>query len=363
MYKKSFYLIPGTIGVFATSFVGSQNVFANLEAIVKSYDANNPDIQDELVKNCEENIKKYWDLRFSPDLQNKAREYKEQGKEEEIDELVRNLCDPKDSLDYLNDLVGLGKYKLLDINNFFSSRFEKSLEDPKVGADCRAMSCHVLDFLRKKNVKSYLMVHNETDGGTRDVVIYAVKEKDEENWYVCDMEGYSTLHLVGRIYDDNSYSSKLYGANGPLRCPLVDYIKSVAENDIMFRVYVDEESCGETVGKDGYTNEYWLLGEFIKNKCEKKFQDKCLIRSVTEDEKYVMQNSIKLYNGHSIVDARNMFFLLKDIPFRILVRQKGQVFKNNLLKDPKNWLYYSLVDEVNNKVYYDAFAIKKMALD
>lgn len=57
MNKKSFYLIPCVVGTFATSFVGSQSVFANLEAIVKSYDANKPDIQDELVKNCEESIK------------------------------------------------------------------------------------------------------------------------------------------------------------------------------------------------------------------------------------------------------------------------------------------------------------------
>ena len=359
MHKKSFYLIPGVVGTFATSFVGSQSVFANLEAIVKSYDFNKPDIQDELVKNCEENMEKYWDLRFATFWESKVQEYKELGKEEEIGKLLNVLCDPKNSLNYLNELVKDKKYKLSDINNFFSSRFEESLKDPKINADCRAMSCYVLDFLRKKNVKSYLMVHNGSDGGNRDVVIYAVKEKDEENWYVCDMEAYSCENLISRIYGD--FSSKRFGNNGPLKCPLVDYVKNVAENNVTCRVYVDEMLQGQIVGKDGYTDEYWLLGKFIKEKCEKKFQDKCLIKSLTKEEEDSIQQFLKIY-GRILGYVRDMRPLVKSTPFRIFERQEGPLLDNNLL-DPKNFLYYSLVDEVNNKVYEDAFAMEKMALD
>lgn len=367
MNKKSFYLIPCVVGTFATSFVGSQSVFANLEAIVKSYDSSKPDIQDELVKNCEESIKKYWDLRLNSDLKEKMMEYKELGKEEEIGKLLNVLCDPKNSLNYLNELVRFEKYKLSDINNFFSSRFEESLKDTKINADCRAMSCYVLDFLRKKNVKSYLMVHNGSDGGTRDAVIYAVKEKDEENWYVCDMEAYSCSNLLARIY--GSFSSKRFGESGPLKCPLKDYVKKVAEKDMTCRVYVDEMLQGQIVGKDGYTDEYWLLGKFIKEKCEKNFQNKCLLKTLTEEEKgSITEKSAMFFIDGFVVhgNVRNMLFASGNAPFRIFERQEGPLLDNNLLdgignKDPKNFLYYSLVDEVNNKVYEDAFAMEKLA--
>ena len=231
------------------------------------------------------------------------------------------------------------------------------------------MSCYVLDFLRKKNVKSYLMVHNGIDGGgTRDAVIYAVKEKGEENWYVCDMEAYSCKNLISRIYGD--FSSKRFGNNSPLKCPLVDYVKNVAENNITCRVYVDEMLQGQIVGKDGYTDEYWLLGKFIKEKCEKNFQNKCLIKTLTEEEKGSLTEKSAMFFIDGVVhgNVRNMLFASGNAPFRIFERQEGPRLNNNLLdgignKDPKNFLYYSLVDEVNNKVYEDAFAMEKMALD
>ena len=46
----------------------------------------------------------------------------------------------------------------------------------------------------------------------------------------------------------------------------------------------------------------------------------------------------------------------------IRLRDKNIIDSENLI-DPKKLVFYSLIDEVNNKVYEDAFAMEKMALD
>ena len=362
MKKRILYLNAGLLGTTFVSFCGGQSALANPpKAIVKSDDANIPDMQDELADHCLEDIVNYWQLRIGYLVKNGGRKYTK----EQLDKLTNTLCSSKDVDDFWKSLIKEKKYTLPELNNKFSEYYDLAMKDKAKRVDCHVVSCHVLKFLRTQDIKSYMM-HFETSKAnvSHDTVIYAVLENGEENWYVCDMEQARCEALkifLQKGLDENLLRDSI--VTNFLKMPLIDYVKKYVPD---FRCNIFDDTVGkDIVGELGYTDEYWLSGEFVKQKCTKEFQEKFLIDELKPEEILLLEAGFQA--GLSVVNS------LPNLPFRLFERQKGPMDSSGrLYNSEKNELtfykpfgkygrLYSLSDKLKKITYSDAIFIPQLS--
>lgn len=345
---RSLYKSVGLASIFFVPFAeGTQVVFANPHAVVKSYDTNKPDEQDELVKHCLADIKKYWDLHISILLKGD----KKISDDQKLDKLMRILGNSEDVDKFLDGLIQKKECTLPKLNKKFQEYYDLAMKDKSKRVDCRIVSSHVLSFLRSKNIKSYVMsFETELGNVSHDVVIYAVLEKGEENWYVCDMENAKSTAL--KILLLKGLNENLFEINeivNLLKYPLIDYVNDYVPS---FECFIYDDTVGnDIIGKSGYTDEYWILGEFVKKNCTKEYQKKFLVDKLTSEERSLLD-----------ADICNISYLEK-LAFRPYERQNGPIGKSGLFynkeKTDLTFLpqlnqygrFYSLKDALTGKNY------------
>jgi len=352
MTKKAFCLTTGLVSTFTTSFTSTQIVCAK-----------GP--KDDLYKKCIENIIAYWigQKHITKGTLIQIRKFMGENRRKELGQVLTELCAPEHLEKYVKTLFNMKEYTLPILFQDLSEVYECSTlsMSPLMGADCRTMSCYVLLFLRKIGVeKSYMMAFRDENLRFRDAVIYAIEEKGEENWYVCDMEAANSLALLEYIregLDKDITNNDLIKKN--IMFPLIDYVKERVKNDPVCLVF-DDTKGEQIIGEDGYTDEYWLLGEFINLMCKKEYQNKFFIRNLTENERNLLNESILNFDK------------ISDAPFRIFERQRDSK-KNSLLRfydDKSDFNFvigcgcgklYSLKDEASNKDYENVLFVPKMS--
>lgn len=351
MTKKAFYLTTGLVSSFTTSFTSTQIVCA--------------DPKDDLYKQCIKNIIAYWidQKHITNDKLEQIRKFMGEGKLEELGQVLTKLCAPEHLEKYVKTLFNMKTYTLPMLFQDLSEVYECSTlaMSPLMGADCRTMSCYVLRFLRKIGVeKSYMMAFRDEELRFRDAVIYAIEEEGEENWYVCDMEAANSWALSEYIREGlnkDIANNDLIKKN--IMFPLIDYVKERVKNNPVCLVF-DDTKGEQIIGEDGYTDEYWLLGEFINLMCKKEYQNKFFIRNLTENERNLLNESVPNFNK------------ISDAPFRIFERQRYSK-KNSPLRSYDGKLdlsfvpgygwgrLYSLKDEASNKNYENVLFVPKMS--
>lgn len=142
--------------------------------------------------------------------------------------------------------------------------------------------------------------------------------------------------------------------------PLIDYVKDYVAD---FNCFVFDDTVGkDVIGEKEYTDEYWLLGEFIKQNCTEEYQKKFLVDRLTKDEALMLDSGIKNITSLNL------------LPFRLYERQKnyseclGTFYnceKNDLTFWPQQnqyFRFYSLRDESKEKSYENAIAMPQFSL-
>ena len=150
--------------------------------------AATPEQQEEIAKVLYNDMKRYWDMRdINWHIEN------EEHNSDEINVVYRKFFDSGNVIYNSNITYGM-KLK------FDEERYNEALKDKSKNWDCKILSGHVANVLKKWGIKHRCISFTNLKGVSHTCIIYAVSEvsrtgETEENWYVLDMEIMRTAEL------------------------------------------------------------------------------------------------------------------------------------------------------------------------
>lgn len=175
--------------------------------------------------------------------------------------------------------------------------YQEALDDPEKNWDCKVLTGHVANYLRKLGIKQRCISFKK-EKFSSTCVIYAVSENNDENWYALDMDIMSKTELILRKYKGCKLSwlrlEKFYKGELPIYYPLESPLDA---ESIPLEVYADN-----TVFGFGGTSDVFvygdkkdatfqgnlfavsgapLIGEWVSKNCTENFRNKFLVIDVS----------------------------------------------------------------------------------
>lgn len=288
--------------------IGETSTTETEENIAK---AATPEQQKEIAKVLYDDIKRYWDMRdINWHIGN------EEHNSDEINVAYRNFFDSGNVIYNSNITYGM-KLK------FDEERYEEALKDKSKNWDCKILSGHVANVLKKWGIKHRCISFTNLEGVSHSCIIYAVSKvsktgETEENWYVLDMEIMRKAESQKRYFkcEITNFDPEVYF---PLKSPIDAAripLEVYADNKYFgfygvpsVFVYGDDENA--LLDKTGIARNNMLIGEWVYRNCTEDFKKKFLVMNVADTE-------FGNYYGHRRPVVEN----LKKISRRLFVEER-----------------------------------------
>lgn len=264
-----------------------------------------PEQQKEIAKVLYNDIKRYWDMR---DINWHVKN--EEHNSNEINDVYRKFFDS-------------GNIKYGMKLKFDEERYEEALKDKSKNWDCKILSGHVANVLKKWGIKHRCISFTNLKGVSHTCIIYAVSEvsrtgETEENWYVLDMEIMRKAESQKRYFkcEITNFDPEVYfPLKSPIdaaRIPLEVYADNkyfgfFGVTDVF--VYGDDENA--LLDETGIARNNMLIGEWVYRNCTENFKKKFLVMNVADTE-------FRDYSGHRRPVVEN----LNKISRRLFVEEK-----------------------------------------
>lgn len=287
-----------------------KNVVTESDKEVEFAKPATPEQQKEIANDLYDAVKEYWDKR-------------------DIDWHTAN-----ESLN--SDLINAAYEKFLDgeVHTYGmkleldEKLYQEALNDPKKNWDCKVLTGHVANYLRKLGIK-HRCISFKKNHFSSTCIIYAVSENNDENWYALDMDVMRKTELALRENKTSQlswlYSDEVYGGKSPVYHPLESPIDAAR---IPLEVYADNLAFGFGGTSDVFVygdnkdaifqgklfavSGAPLIGEWVNKNCTKNFRNKFLVVDVSHE--YMMLDS-----GKMRVDVEH----LDKISRRLFVEEKS----------------------------------------
>ena len=245
--------------------------------------AATPEQQEEIAEVLYNDIKRYWDRRdIEWHIEN------EEHNSDEIDVVYRKFFDSGNTI-YDSNITYGKKLK------FDEERYEEALKKGSKNWDCKILSGHVANVLKKLGIK-HRCISFANSGGVHTCIIYAVSEvsktgETEENWYVLDMEIMRKAESQKRYFkcEITNFKPEVYF---PLKSPIDAAripLEVYADNQYFgfygvssVFVYGDDENA--LLDKTGIARNNMLIGEWVYRNCTENFKKKFLVMNVADTE-------------------------------------------------------------------------------
>ena len=310
--------------------------------------AATPEQQKEIAKILYNDIKRYWDMRdINWHVEN------EKHNSDEINDVYRKFFDSGNVIYNSNITYGM-KLK------FDEERYEEALKDKSKNWDCKVLSGHVANVLKKCGIKHRCIGFASLGGASHACIIYAVSElsstgETEENWYVLDMEVMRKAESAKRYFkcEITNFDPEVYS---PLKSPIDAAcipLEVYADNRYFgfygvpsVFVYGDDENA--LLDKTGIARNNMLIGEWVYRNCTENFKKKFLVMNVADTE------IVNYYsNKRPIVAELEKFsrrlFVEERLPLPNVYRSFSLIFfHNGQLKQSKMSKLILLSDDFEN---------------
>lgn len=342
----------------------------------ETYKAATLEQQKEIAKYCDSEVKKYWD-KHDPAW---AWDHMENDSPD-VDETYE---------EFFKDVQRTYKEKI----EFDEKYYNEALNNPEKNWDCKIVSGHMVNYLRKMGVKHrYAHYDKERDGKkiSHDLVVYAVSEKSkldpsiiEENWYVLDMQLMKDAELLMRNFGYKELPDVVYG---PLKLPIdaASVPLEVYADNVNFgfgntyQVFVFGNNEDAVLDKEERIDSHApLIGEWVYKNCTENYRKKFLIPEITDKELKIIGSTLAIKGKriNSLTKLSRRLFLEEEshVPdifrsFSLVVSHKGKLIKfptravvpydesayhNFILSNKNAVLYYFQNKNVINGIPFNA---------